>query len=87
MQKVTIRFVISVCPSDRMYQGDSHYTDFRDISYLGFLPFVETLRFWFNSDNYSGICLGGVKKNHRIQQLGYPASRPRLEPSICITQV
>jgi hypothetical protein len=34
MWKVTISFVMSVCPSVRMEQLDSHWTDFQEIWYL-----------------------------------------------------
>jgi hypothetical protein len=33
--KRTISFVLSVCPSVRMEQLGSHWTDFREICYLG----------------------------------------------------
>jgi len=31
LRKATIRFVMSVCPSVRMEQFDSHWTDFHEI--------------------------------------------------------
>ena len=34
MQKATINFVMSVCPSVRMEERGSHWTDFHEILYL-----------------------------------------------------
>ena len=36
-RKATINFVMSVRPSNRMEQHDSHWTDFDNIRYLNFL--------------------------------------------------
>jgi hypothetical protein len=42
---------LSVCPSTRMYQRGSHWTDFRKILYWGLLrKSVEKLQIWLKSD-------------------------------------
>jgi hypothetical protein len=51
LRKVTITLLMFVC----MEQCDSHRTDFREISYLGFsLKSVDTFRLWLEPDKNSG---------------------------------
>jgi len=51
LQKATISFVMSVCPSVRMEQLGSHWTDFREIRYLIILlKFVQEIQVSFKCD-------------------------------------
>ena len=51
LRKATIGFVISVCPSVRMEQLESHWTDFDEIRYLGFfLKSIEKIQVSLKSD-------------------------------------
>jgi hypothetical protein len=59
LRKATINFVISfcpaVCPSARMEQLDSHWTDCHEILYLSiFLKPVEKIQVSLKSDKNSG---------------------------------
>jgi hypothetical protein len=51
-RKATVGFVMSVRPSVRVEQRDSHSTDFHEILYLLFLlKFIDIFQFLLKQDN------------------------------------
>jgi len=55
LRKATISFVMSVCPSVRMEQLGSRWTDFHKICYLNlFGKFVEKVKVSLKSDKKNG---------------------------------
>ena len=51
LQKVTISFIMSVCPLVHMEHLSSHWTDFHEIWYLGiFLKSAEKIQVQLKSD-------------------------------------
>ena len=55
LRKATISSVMSVCPSVRMEQLGSHWTDFHEICYLSiFLNSVDEIKLSLKSNNNNG---------------------------------
>ena len=59
--KAPISFVISVCPSFRIYQRRSHWTDFREIWYWGLLrKHIDKFNIWL-----SVIVVGDIESSYK----------------------